>query len=85
MRATVDNGESRGFPDQNAWTDWTELGSRKSMLIPDEFDGKQFIQFKMELAGEAVVREVRLYRLIMVPEHPRMFINRKQLEKAALG
>ena len=56
VRVTVDNGESRGFPDQNAWTDWTELGSRKSMSIPDKFDGKQFIQFKMELAGEAVVK-----------------------------
>jgi heparin/heparan-sulfate lyase len=81
VRVTVDNGESRGFPDQNAWTDWTELGNRKSVSISDEFDGKQFIQFKMELAGEAVVNEVRIYRLIMVPDHPRMFINRKQLEK----
>ena len=78
VRATVDDGRRMGMPDGAAWTDWVTLSG--SMSIPGAFDGKPYIQFKMTLSGDAEVREIRVYRRIMVPPHPRMLADRGQLE-----
>lgn len=83
LRGTVDNGLAAGFPDESKWTEWVTLaGKEKRLPIPDSLDGKQYLEYRVTLTGGAALTEVRLFRNITVPAHPRMFTNAAEIARA---
>ena len=83
LRATVDDGRRAGFPDESKWTEWVTLpANRKSVPIPDAFDGRQYLEYRVTLTGGAVLTEVRLGRRLLVPGHPRMLATAAEIARA---
>jgi len=83
LRGSVDDGLRASFPDESKWTDWVELpANQKRTPIPDELDGKQYVQYRVTLTGGAVLTEVRLRRRLLIPDHPRMLANATDIARA---
>jgi len=80
VRAADDDGRKMGVPDASSWTGWTAVEQTEASDIPGVCDGRSYIQFRMWLTAGAEVREVRLYRRIDVPEHPRLLADRTAFE-----
>ena len=83
LRGGRDDGGRRGRVDPGSWTSWRKpAGSGTKRGIPDALDGCPYLQLRVTLPGGARVTRIEIHKNITLPDHPRIFVTKKLLDRA---
>jgi len=80
LRGADDNGKASNNP--GTWSQWVKLtGEGEKLGIPPALDGKQFIQWKIELAEGAYLSQLEIHKRMTLPDHPRIYLTAQKVEE----